>query len=366
MSEVPPLVLGTAGHIDHGKTALVRALTGRETDRLAEEKARGISIELGFAPLDLPGGRRVGLVDVPGHERFVRHMVAGTTGVDGYLLCVAADDGVMPQTREHLDVLTLLGIERGVVAITRSDLTDPSPAAAEVAALVGPGVEIVPVCAPRGDGIPELLEAIERLVAGLEPRPRGGRPRLYVDRTFSLPGAGTVVTGTLWGGAIARGDHVVVQPAGATARVRGVHVHDQSVERAEGGRVALALAGVARDVTRTGVVRGAGGRRLDADQPPRGEPALAGRRGGEPDVGPEGAGLPRDGRGVADDHAARRRGAGARRRGIRRATPGAPGDRRARRPDGAAIIGAEDGRRRDGHRHRPAAAPLRAAIRPRG
>ena len=247
-----PLVLGTAGHVDHGKTALVRALTGRETDRLAEERKRGISIELGFAPLPLPSGRRVSLIDVPGHERFVRHMVAGTTGVDGYLLCVAADDGVMPQTREHLDVLRLLGIGEGVVAVTRSDLADPAPAVAEVAALVDQGVEIVPVCAPRGDGVADLLDAVERLVARLRPRPRGGRPRLFVDRSFSLPGAGTVVTGTLWGGSVARGDRLVVHPAGTPARVRGVHVHDEPVERAGGGRVALALAGPARDEARRG------------------------------------------------------------------------------------------------------------------
>ncbi|HTI33849.1 MAG TPA: GTP-binding protein, partial [Miltoncostaea sp.] len=161
--EGEPLVLGTAGHVDHGKTALVLALTGRDTDRLAEEKARGISIELGFAPLRLPSGRTVSLVDVPGHERFVRHMVAGTSGVDAFLLCVAADDGVMPQTREHAAVLELLGVADGVVAITRSDLADPAPAAAQARALVGPGPEVVPVCAPRGTGLPELRAALDRL-----------------------------------------------------------------------------------------------------------------------------------------------------------------------------------------------------------
>src|SRR5512132_757182 len=129
-----PLTVGTAGHVDHGKTTLVRALTGRDTDRLPEERARGISIDLGYAPLALPSGRRLSLVDVPGHERFVRHMVAGATGVDGYLLCVAADDGVMPQTREHLAVLGLLGVRSGVVAVTRADLADPAPASAQVAA----------------------------------------------------------------------------------------------------------------------------------------------------------------------------------------------------------------------------------------
>ena len=242
-----PLVLGTAGHVDHGKTSLVRALTGRDTDRLAAEKARGMSIELGFAPLDLPSGRRVSLVDVPGHERFVRHMVAGTTGVDGYLLCIAADDGVMPQTREHLAVLDLLGVDAGVVAVTRADLADPVAAAAQARALVGPATEIVPVCAPTGAGVDELRAALDRLAARLAPRRAEERPRLFVDRAFSVEGAGTVVTGTLWGGAIARGDRVIVHPSGARGRVRSIEVHDAPVDEAAGGRVALALVGVGRD-----------------------------------------------------------------------------------------------------------------------
>ena len=242
-----PLVLGTAGHVDHGKTSLVRALTGRDTDRLAAEVERGMSIELGFAPLDLPSGRRVSLIDVPGHERFVRHMVAGSTGVDGYLLCLAADDGVMPQTREHMAVLDLLGVREGVVAMTRCDLADPAPATAQARALLGPGIEIVPVCAPSGDGVADLRDALERLVAGLAPRRAGGRPRLFVDRAFTVRGTGTVVTGTLWGGPIGRGDRVRVVPGGRAGRVRGVEVHDEPAERAAGGRVALALAGVARD-----------------------------------------------------------------------------------------------------------------------
>src|SRR5881275_108243 len=159
-----PLTLGTAGHIDHGKTALVRALTGKDTDRLPEERARGISIELGYAPLDLPSGRRLSLVDVPGHERFVRTMVAGATGVDMYLLCVAADDGVMPQTREHMAVLRRLGVERGVAAITKSDVADPSRAADEAAELA-PGAEVVAVSALQGAGLDELRAALDRLAA---------------------------------------------------------------------------------------------------------------------------------------------------------------------------------------------------------
>src|SRR5256885_8979400 len=156
----PPLTLGTAGHIDHGKTALIGALTGRNTDRLAEERSRGIAIALGYAPLDLPSGRRLSLVDVPGHERFVRTMVAGASGVDLFLLCVAADDGVMPQTREHVAVLRQLGVAAGVVAITKADLGDPELAAEEVRELV-PGAAVVPVSAVRGEGVQELLTALE-------------------------------------------------------------------------------------------------------------------------------------------------------------------------------------------------------------
>src|SRR5947199_4587512 len=154
----PPLTLGTAGHIDHGKTALINALTGINTDRLPEERSRGISIELGYAPLDLPSGQRLSVVDVPGHERFVRTMVAGASGVDMFLLCVAADDGVMPQTREHVAVLNQLGVRSGVVAITKADIVDPAFAAEEVEELV-PGAPVVPVSALRDTGIDELLAA---------------------------------------------------------------------------------------------------------------------------------------------------------------------------------------------------------------
>jgi selenocysteine-specific elongation factor len=256
-----PLVVGTAGHVDHGKTALVLALTGRDTDRLPEEKARGISIELGFAPLALPGGRIVSLVDVPGHERFVRHMVAGASGIDGYLLCVAADDGVMPQTREHVDVLRLLGVRDGVVAVTKADVIDPGLAAEEARDLVGGGPEIVAVSARTGEGLADLVAALARLGGRLARRTAPGRPRLFVDRAFSVAGAGTVVTGTLWGGAIAPGDRVLVLPGGAEGRVRGVQVHDRPAEAATGGRVALNLAGVERDRVGRGacVVRAADG-----------------------------------------------------------------------------------------------------------
>ena len=242
-----PIVLGTAGHVDHGKTSLVLALTGRDTDRLPEEKERGISIALGFAPLALPSGRRVSLVDVPGHERFVRHMVAGASGVDGYLLCVAADDGVMPQTVEHMAVLRLLGVKDGVVAVTKSDLADPSRAVDEVRELVGASPEIVAVSAVTGDGVSELRGALERLADRTLRRTGRGRPRLFVDRAFSVAGAGTVVTGTLWGDPMEIGDRITIIPSGRTGRVRGLQVHDETVARADGGRVALNIAGIDRN-----------------------------------------------------------------------------------------------------------------------
>ncbi|HEX8648121.1 MAG TPA: selenocysteine-specific translation elongation factor, partial [Thermoleophilaceae bacterium] len=252
----PPLTLGTAGHIDHGKTALISVLTGKNTDRLPEERSRGISIELGYASLTLPDGRRLSVVDVPGHERFVRTMVAGASGVDMFLLCVAADDGVMPQTREHLAVLRQLGVDRGVVAVTKSDVGEPELAAEEAAELV-PGAPVVCVSSVERTGIDELLGALAGVAAELPGRTAGGGGvRLHVDRAFTLRGIGTVVTGTLWSGQVAAGDHVRVLPRGLEARVRSVQVHDAAVERAEAGqRVALNLAGVGwREVTRGDVV----------------------------------------------------------------------------------------------------------------
>jgi selenocysteine-specific elongation factor len=255
---VRPLTLGTAGHIDHGKTVLIRALTGVDTDRLPEEQARGISIELGYAPLALPSGRRLSVVDVPGHERFVRTMVAGATGIDLFLMVVAADDGVMPQTREHAAVLRALGVGAGVVAITKTDLADPARATAEATELL-PGAEVVAVAAPAGEGIEDLRAALERAAAGVSRAERAGPLRLHVDRSFTIRGAGTVVTGTLWSGTAARGDEVLILPAGTPARVRSVQVHDEPRERAEAGqRVALNLAGIARDEVARGDVIVAG------------------------------------------------------------------------------------------------------------
>jgi selenocysteine-specific elongation factor len=242
-----PLTVGTAGHIDHGKTWLVRALTGKDTDRLPEEQRRGISIDLGYAPLDLGDGRRASLVDVPGHERFVRTMIAGATGIDLFLLVVDAAEGARPQTHEHLAVLRLLGVEAGVVAVTKADAVDEETLAlalAEARELV-PAAEVVAVSAKTGAGLDELRAALAR--AAVVERDEDGATRLYVDRVFSLAGVGTVVTGTLWSGRIAAGDLLRVEPDGRVVRVRSVHVHDAAVDEAGAGqRVAVALPSLER------------------------------------------------------------------------------------------------------------------------
>jgi selenocysteine-specific elongation factor len=251
-----PLTLGTAGHIDHGKTALIRALTGVDTDRLPEERARGISIELGYASLVLPSGRRLSVVDVPGHERFVRTMVAGATGIDLFLMTIAADDGVMPQTREHAAVLEALGVSKGVVAVTKTDLADPDLALLEASELL-PEAEAVAVSARTGAGLDELRAALERVCAAVDSRADADAApvRLHVDRVFTIRGAGTVVTGTLWSGQVGRGDELELLPAGRRVRVRGVQVHDQPVDRAPAGqRVAVNLTGTAVDEIERGDV----------------------------------------------------------------------------------------------------------------
>jgi selenocysteine-specific elongation factor len=247
------LTLATAGHIDHGKTTLVEALTGKNTDRLPEEQQRGISIDLGYAPLGLPDGRQLSVVDVPGHERFVRTMVAGATGVDLFLLVIDAAEGARPQTHEHLAILRLLGVERGVVALTKTDLVDEETlelARLESEELV-PGAAVVAVSARTGAGLEELRAALSDAA---EERDRAEAPtRLYVDRVFTLRGIGTVATGTLWSGSIGEGDELRVEPGGRAVRVRSVQVHDRPVERAEGGqRVAVALPGIERDELRRG------------------------------------------------------------------------------------------------------------------
>ncbi|MGH2859122.1 MAG: selenocysteine-specific translation elongation factor [Solirubrobacteraceae bacterium] len=245
-----PLTVGTAGHIDHGKTELVRALTGVDTDRLPEERRRGITIVLGFAPLRLPSGRLVSLIDVPGHERLVRVMVSGASGIDSYLLVIAADDGVMPQTLEHVRVLEALGVREGMVAITKSDLADPAAAVAQAREL-RPGAEIVACSARTGAGTAEVAAALERVAARVHPRAPlqsdGAAAVLHVDRAFTVRGAGTVVTGTLWSGAIAPGQSLRLLPARRDVRVRAVQVHGADVASALAGqRVAVNLRGVPR------------------------------------------------------------------------------------------------------------------------
>lgn len=254
MGEAPDgpiaLTIGTAGHVDHGKTTLVRYMTGTDTDRLEEEHRRGISIVPGYAELELPSGRRASLVDVPGHERFVKNMVSGSTGVDAFLLVVAADDGVMPQTREHLDVLRVLGVEKGVVALTKIDAVDQETA--ELAALdveellesVSIAAPVVPVSGVTGEGVEELLEALDALAANPPDGRSGGLARLPVDRAFVLKGIGVVVTGTLWSGEIRPGD-VLHTASGHRPRVRGIQNHGRPAEVAHpGARTALDLAGV--------------------------------------------------------------------------------------------------------------------------
>jgi selenocysteine-specific elongation factor len=263
MTVAAPLTLGTAGHIDHGKTTLIEALTGVNTDRLPQERERGISIELGFTRLDLPSGRRLGIVDVPGHERFVRTMVAGATGIDLFLLVVAADDGVMPQTREHLEVMQMLGVPAGAVALTKADAVEDDQrdlVAQEVGALLAstPYAEapVVAVSAKLRTGLAELCATLDGVTQALSPRRApDGSVCLHVDRCFTLRGIGTVVTGTLWTGVLEEGQEVRVEPGDRRARVRAVHVHDERVPAAPAGRrVALNLAGVERDEVRRGDV----------------------------------------------------------------------------------------------------------------
>ena len=265
MYDLKHLIIGTAGHVDHGKTALVRAMTGVDTDRLKEEKERGISIELGFAFLNLPGGRRAGIVDVPGHEKFIKNMLAGAGGFDLVLLVIAADEGVMPQTREHLDIIQLLQVNKGIVVLTKCDLVEQ-----EWLDLVkedvkdflkGTVLENAPVAAVSAvtrEGISELLDLIDQTVKGIEPKAVLGQPRLPVDRVFTITGFGTVVTGTLLSGVIKVGDVVEVQPEGLSARIRSVQVHGEKVETAEAGqRVAVNLAGLdVEQIERGSVVAG--------------------------------------------------------------------------------------------------------------
>jgi selenocysteine-specific elongation factor len=246
------VIIGTAGHIDHGKSALVHALTGTDPDRLKEEKERGITIDLGFAHVDLGDGVTASFIDVPGHERFVRNMLAGAHGIDAVLLVVAADESVMPQTREHFHICRLLGVRSGLVVLTKSDLADDESRALagwEVRELVaGSFLEDAPVIlasSKTGEGLDALRTALRALAAAVRPRPQTGILRIPVDRTFTLRGFGTVATGTVVAGSLAVGEEVEVLPGGRRARVRGLHVHGSAVERVDAGsRAAVNLAGL--------------------------------------------------------------------------------------------------------------------------
>jgi len=256
------IILGTAGHIDHGKTSLVKALSGTDTDRLKEEKERGITIELGFASLDLPGGQHVGIVDVPGHEKFVKNMVAGATGIDMVAMVIAADEGIMPQTREHMEVCSLLEIKYGLVVLTKIDLVD-----SEWLELVTEDIReftedtfledapVVPVSSSTNEGIPELISELGNLAENIPESLSLGMFRLPVDRVFSMKGFGTVITGSLISGQVSTGDSVMLYPSMVDAKVRGIQVHGKSVDTALSGmRTAINFQGLEKSVVNRGDV----------------------------------------------------------------------------------------------------------------
>ena len=279
MTDLPAgsFVVGTAGHIDHGKSTLVLALTQIDPDRLEEEKRRGMTIDLGFAYMQLPSGRRVGIVDVPGHQRFLKNMLAGVHGMDAVLLVIAADEGPMPQTREHLAIIDLLGIEHGLVVLTKADLVDDAWLGLvrdDVSGLLaGTSLQrapIVAVSSNTGTGLDELRAALDAELAKTAQRPDIGRPRLPVDRSFAMSGFGTVVTGTLVGGALQQGAELALLPAGRRVRIRGLQQHNRPVEEARpGSRTAVNLSGLDHSEVRRGDVLALPGtlpasRRLDA------------------------------------------------------------------------------------------------------
>lgn len=255
-------VIGTAGHVDHGKSALVRALSGIDPDRWEEEKARGLTIDLGFAWTELPSGREISIIDVPGHERFIRNMLAGIGGIDVALLVVAADEGVMPQTLEHLDILDLLDVKRGVIALAKSDLAEEEwleLVAEEVReACRGTTLEDAPLVAcsaVTGTGLDDLQARLDEAIDDLPAARDAGRPRMPIDRAFTISGFGTVVTGTLIDGQFAVGDQVVVEPAGLRGRIRGIQRHEQSIESADpGARTAINIGGIAVQEVKRGMV----------------------------------------------------------------------------------------------------------------
>jgi len=246
------IVLGTAGHIDHGKTSLIKTLTGVDTDRLKEEKLRGITIELGFAPLTLPSGERIGIVDVPGHERFIKNMVAGVGGIDIVLFTISADEGIMPQTREHFEICSLLRIKNGIIAITKTDLVDEEwleMVKGDIEEFVKgtflEGSPIIPVSSVTGEGIPLLLAELDNLSDKVQEKSSEGPLRVPIDRVFTMKGFGTVITGTLYSGSLSVGQTVEILPSGIETKVRGVQVHNEVVENATAGlRTALNLHGI--------------------------------------------------------------------------------------------------------------------------
>ncbi|MFB3093023.1 MAG: selenocysteine-specific translation elongation factor, partial [Dehalococcoidia bacterium] len=260
-------VIGTAGHVDHGKSALVQALTGIDPDRLREEKERGLTIDLGFAWLTLPNGDEVSIVDVPGHERFIKNMLAGVGGIDLALLVIAADEGVMPQTREHLAIIDLLGIKHGVIAVTKADLVEPEFAELVAAdaedTLRGTTLEGAPtvLCsAVTHQGLDDLVAALQSELAKTPPKRDIGRPRLPIDRAFTITGFGTVVTGTLIAGSFSVGQEVEMQPVGLRSRIRGLQTHGQKVQLAPPGRrTAVNLTGLAVEELERGMVLAAPG-----------------------------------------------------------------------------------------------------------
>ena len=246
-------VIGTAGHVDHGKSTLITALTGINPDRLKEEQERSMTIDLGFAWMTLPGGEEIGIVDVPGHRDFIENMLAGISGLDAVLLVIAADEGVMPQTREHLAILDLMQVQHGIILLTKIDLVD-DPAWLDMVendvqtVLHGTFLQdspILRVSSKTGQGFPELLQSLELLLRNQPPRPNLGRPRLPIDRIFSIPGFGTIVTGTLMDGKLSLGDEVELLPSGLHARIRGLQTHKRKLEIAvPGSRLAINLSGV--------------------------------------------------------------------------------------------------------------------------
>ena len=256
------IILGTAGHIDHGKTSLIKALTGVNTDRLKEEQERGITIELGFADLDLPSGQHVGIVDVPGHEKFVKNMVAGATGIDIVAMVIAADEGVMPQTREHLEICEMLDIQHGLVVLTKTDLVDEEwlelvkeDIKTFVRGTFLDGKPIVPVSSVTGQGLPEFIRILDELSAEVPQRSYTGLFRLPADRVFTMKGFGTVITGTLISGKVRIGDTVMLYPSGVVSKVRGVQTHNESVEEALAGmRTAINFQGLEKTSVNRGDV----------------------------------------------------------------------------------------------------------------